>query len=154
MKKILCLILSGILLCPMLFACVKESPEPVFVPPTVAPEDREKTGEMEYMGLHFHLYNDYTCELAGTAANAKLEKVLSIPGKCEDYTLVRIMSNAFENAAFTEISIPDTVTVIDDYAFRKSELHSVTLPSSLKTLGVECFDNCLSLEKVTFQSGV
>lgn len=154
MKKICCLLLTLTALCAVSCTRVKESPEPVFTPPTVAPEAREKTDEMEYMGLHFYLYNDYTCELASPSETAKHESTLTIPEKCEDYTVVRILKNAFAGTAFTEITIPDTVVAIDESAFQKSDLRTVTLPKSLKTLGAECFDNCLSLEKVTFQSAV
>ena len=154
MKKTLCLILMLSLLCTPLCACVKESPEPVFTPPTVAPEDREKTGEIEYVGLMFALYNDYTCELLGPSETAQQESVLDIPGTCEKHTLVRICKNAFAKSAYTSVTVPEGVVAIEDYAFQKSDVRTVTLPASLKTLGVECFDNCLSLEKVTFQSGV
>ena len=154
MKKILCLLLALTALCTVSCTRVIESPEPVFTPPTVAPEDRKKTGEMEYSGLLFYLYNDYTCELASPSPTAKLESTLVIPEKCEDYTVVRILKNAFARTAFTEITIPDTVVAIDENAFQKSELRFITLLKSLKTLGADCFDNCLSLEKVTFQSAV
>lgn len=154
MKKTLCLLLTLTALFAVSCTRVIESPEPVFTPPTVTPENREKIGEMEYLGLQFHLYNDYTCELASPSETANLESTLVIPEKCEDYTVIGILDEAFAKTAFTEITIPDTVVTIGENAFQKSEIRFITLPKSLKTLGEECFDNCLSLEKVTFQSGV
>lgn len=152
MKKIAFLLLALTVFCPLLSACVKESPEPVYVPPTIAPEDREKTGQMEYAGLIFDLYNDNTCELLGPSETAKHESTLIIPETCEKHTLVRIRENAFAGSAFTDITIPDTVTEICEKAFQKCEIRSMTLPTSLKKLGDECFDNCLALKKLTFQS--
>lgn len=154
MKKVLCLLLTLTALLTLSCTRVIESPEPVFTPPTVAPEKREKLSEMEYMGLMFALYNDYTSELLGPSETAKLENTVEIPEKCEDYTVVRIHENAFAKTVFTKVIIPDTVTEIGDYAFQKSDLHSIVLPANLKKMGKECFDNCLNLEKVTFQSGV
>ncbi len=154
MKKTLCFLMAFTALCTLLCSCVKESPEPVFTPPTIAPEDREKTGQIEYMGLMFDLYNDYTCELLGPSETATLEKTLVLPETCEDHTLVRICKNAFAETEFTQITIPDSVKTIDEYAFQKSGIRQITLPKSLESLGTECFDNCLDLEKVTFQSSV
>ncbi len=152
MKKTLCLTIA--LLCTLFCGCVKESPEPVFTPPTIAPEKREKTGDLEYAGLIFSLYNDYTCELVGPSETADHANTLVIPDKYEDYTLVRICKNAFAGTSFSHITIPDSVKHIDDYAFQKCEIHQITLPKNLETLGVECFDNCLNLEEVTFQNSI
>jgi len=154
MKKILCFLMVSALLCPLLYGCVNESPEPIFTAPEIAPEDREKLGQMEYAGLIFDLYNDYTCELAGPSETAKQEKILDIPEKCDDYALVRICPSAFTKTAYTRITIPEGVTDIGDYAFQKCEITEVILPKSLKTIGIECFDNCLNLEKAIFQSPV
>lgn len=154
MKKSICLILSLTMLCTLLCGCVKESPEPVYTPPTIAPEDREKLGQMEYAGLIFDLYNDRTCEVAAPSETTVHEKNLTIPDFCDDYAVVAICANAFAQSEFTLVTIPDSVKTIGDYAFQKSEICEITLPKSLETLGVECFDNCLNLEKVTFQSGV
>lgn len=154
MKKTICLILAATLLCALFSGCVKESPEPVYTPPVVAPEDREKTGQMEFAGLVFDLYNDHTCELAAPSETATHEKKLVIPDFCDDYAVVAICNNAFADSDFTHVTIPDSVKIIGDYAFRKSDLREITLPKSLEEMGVECFDNCLNLEKVTFQSSV
>ena len=154
MKKIICLILSPVLLTALLCSCVKESPEPVYTPPVVAPENREKLGQMEFAALTFDLYNDKTCEVAAPSETAIHEKTMVIPDFCDDYTVVAICKNAFAGSEFTHVTIPDSVKSIGDYAFQKSEIREITLPKSLESLGAECFDNCLNLEKVTFQSGV
>ena len=44
MKKLFFLLLSLTLLSTLFCGCVKESPEPVYTPPVIAPEDREKLG--------------------------------------------------------------------------------------------------------------
>lgn len=155
MKKTFCFFLAALLLFSSVgCSSVNESPEPVYTPPQVAPEDREKTGELEFAGLYFALYNDFTCEVLGPSETAVLESTVTVPELCENYTVVRICKNAFAKSACSEILLPDTVTAIDEYAFQKSEIRKITLPASLKTLGTEAFDNCLKLEEVVFQSGV
>ncbi len=154
MKKTLCLFLTLTLFCSLLCGCVQESPEPVFIPPEIAPEDREKTGQLEYLGLMFDLYNDHTCELAAPSETATLEKTLVIPATCDGYTVVAIGKSAFAESDFNRVTIPDSVKTIGDYAFQKSAITEITLPKSLESLGVECFDNCLNLEKVTFQNPI
>lgn len=54
-----------------------------------------------------------------------------------------------------EISIPDTVTEIEESAFENlKQLRKVKLPNSLKKLGRDAFLNCEALESITIPSGV
>ena len=49
----------------------------------------------------------------------------------------------------TYVDIPDTVTFIDDHAFRGcNELKTVILSDSLEVIGVGAFTGCLTLEKI------
>ena len=49
----------------------------------------------------------------------------------------------------TEFTIPNSVTIIDSYAFWGcSSLTSVTIPNSVTTIGNEAFSNCSSLKSV------
>ena len=154
MKKLFFLLLSLALLSTLFCGCVKESPEPIYTPPVIAPEDREKLGQMDYAGLVFDLYNDKSCELVAPSETATHEKTLIVPDFCDDYVVTAVCKNAFEGSEFTHVTLPESVKSIGDYAFRKSSICEITLPKSLEKIGVECFDNCLNLEKVTFQSSI
>jgi hypothetical protein len=67
-------------------------------------------------------------------------------------TLTTIGYNAFEGCALTRISIPSSVTTINDYAFYYcTSLTSVTLPGSVTYLPSETFGYCFSLTAVYFQ---
>ena len=51
------------------------------------------------------------------------------------------------------IVIDANITSINEGAFANKNLKSITLPSSLKTIGANAFDNCKNLETVIFASG-
>ena len=63
---------------------------------------------------------------------------------------------AFENcAALTEVTIPNSVTEISDYAFSGcTALMSVTIPDSVTSIGKRAFYWCDSLTSVTLPSSV
>ena len=55
----------------------------------------------------------------------------------------------------TKITIPSSVTYIDDYAFYScTSLVDVTLPKNLKYLGRSAFINCTALEKIVIPDSV
>ena len=67
--------------------------------------------------------------------------------------LETIGNSAFVNCAFTEISIPNSVTRIIDYSFngcKNLKTFTCTEFSMLSFVGFSCFYNCSSLETVTF----
>ena len=74
---------------------------------------------------------------------------LNIPAEIDGYTVTRIGYNAFENKSIVNLTIPDTVTEIDDYAFYNcTSLKDVKLSNSLSILGIGVFGKT-SLEEIT-----
>ena len=62
---------------------------------------------------------------------------------------------SFSCAQISAITIPNTITTIDGYAFAGcSALTSVNIPSSVTTLGQGAFKNCYSLTSATIPSSV
>ena len=54
-----------------------------------------------------------------------------------------------------QISIPNTVTLIDNYAFCGcTSLKDVTLPKSLKTIKSRAFSECSSLKQISIPNSV
>lgn len=59
------------------------------------------------------------------------------------------------NMSLTSIDIPESVTIIEEYAFYGCDsLISVTLPSKVKSIERYAFDSCESLQSITFPYGV
>lgn len=54
----------------------------------------------------------------------------------------------------TSVVIPDTIKTIDEYAFAETKLKSITIPSSVKRIGLFAFENCKNLTKVTLNYGL
>lgn len=77
-------------------------------------------------------------------------KELIIPKSIETYG-----RNAFYNAGFEVVTFVDGVEHIDDFLFRGCyNLREVNIPDSVKTIGTGLFEECSSLEEVTFPEGV
>ena len=61
----------------------------------------------------------------------------------QDTKITKIGLNAFENdAKFTTLRLPETLTEISDFAFRKAGLNSVTFPEKCAKIGISAFAGC------------
>lgn len=86
------------------------------------------------------------------SVNITQEVVEYIEG--DDYTVDIIGPNSFEgNQDITSVSIPDTVTYIDNAAFYGcSNLVSVSIPDNVTYIGQGAFSDCSSLYDITLPS--
>lgn len=80
---------------------------------------------------------------------------VDIPESLDGHTVVCIGQSAFENkSTVTAISVPNTVTKIDNYAFKGTGISELTLPSSLKTLGAQILSNNTGVTSITIPKSV
>ena len=75
-----------------------------------------------------------------------------------DYFLIpegttKIRNYAFQDACFSPITIPSSVTTIGDYAFAGNNcLEEIVIPSTVQTIGNYAFNKCQNLTSATFEN--
>lgn len=85
----------------------------------------------------------------GTAAD------VTIPSRYKDKPVTVIDHAAFFNSAVTSVTIPDSVTSIDDNAFVNCpQLTNISIPNSVTFIGFSAFNSCTSLESITLPSSL
>jgi len=79
-----------------------------------------------------------------------------IPAELDGVAVVKVGESCFEgNTSVTSITIPDSVTSIEDYAFYNcTSLPSITIPDSVTSIGFGTFANCTSFTSVTIPDSV
>lgn len=66
------------------------------------------------------------------------------------YTVARIGNYAFDNSSPTKVTIADGATKLGKYSYRNcDELTTISIPSTIQSIGQECFDGCTSLNSFT-----
>ena len=86
--------------------------------------------------------------------NETASGTLTVPSTIDGYTVVGIGEDFIYAEGWSSVSLPSTVTYIDDYAFYYcSNLTSITLPASLTSIGDSVFSGCTSLKTIKVASG-
>lgn len=81
---------------------------------------------------------------------------VTIPSKLDNYNVKSIGHAAFYNCeGIISINIPESVTNIEGYAFKKCiNLESINISGSISTIGNETFNNCTSLTSIIIPESV
>ena len=110
--------------------------------------------EKEYTGQGYYLtYRDGEDGISITGFGGRALRA-EVPALIEEKTVVKIEKKAFlSRKTLREVSLPDSVRQIDDWAFAYcSNLAKVTLPSGRFSVGRAVFLECSSLEQVRSSS--
>ncbi len=80
-------------------------------------------------------------------------KFVSLLVKSREYKIkegvLRIGKHAFENSTeIKEIVLPDSLKIIEDYAFFSTEITTVELPENLEKIGKQSFKFCRNLKRI------
>ena len=80
---------------------------------------------------------------------------VSIPSTINGMKVKCIGKDAFVNSILTDITIPDSVTTIEEFAFRYCKaLKSITIPDGVTSIENGTFEYCDSLKTVKIPNGV
>ncbi len=103
---------------------------------------------------------DFKFEVSSTSATLKeytgTKASVTIPSKVSGVSVKKIGAEAFwQNRTMTSVTIPSTVTVIEEAAFNEcTALKKVVIPSKVKTIESGAFWYCTGLKKVVIPKSV
>ncbi|MBR1757719.1 MAG: leucine-rich repeat protein [Lachnospiraceae bacterium] len=101
--------------------------------------------------LNYSIHENYVSliNLGKNIARAEVpESVQGLPVK-------EIANNAFKDSEITEVSLPDSIEKIGEYAFANCiNLTSITIPSNVRKIENNCFYNCKNLSTITFRGEI
>lgn len=84
-----------------------------------------------------------------TAPSGKIIIPNTVTNNGVEYVVTRIGYETFKGCGITELTIPNTVMIIDYYAFEECyRLKELFIPSSVAEIGDRAFSRCDSLEKI------
>ena len=98
--------------------------------------------------------------VSGVSGNKRALTEYEIPSTYDDgvngvLPVTAVAEEAFSGCSgLLSISIPDSVTRIDDWAFAYTHLTSVSIPDSVTYIGYCAFVSCTALQEVTIPSSV
>lgn len=118
-----------------------------------------KDFDFEVNGLCYNIIStsELTVEVCGitdsTIKNVDIPETVSFGGR--QLTVVRIVSNAFEDEPITTVNIPKSVELIGSDAFKNSSIESVRFPESGKIVIKDiAFEHCESLKSIVIPESV
>ena len=98
-------------------------------------------------GCALHLNRTYAEIITGTLVFPEYDG----NGRGEDDPITEIGPNFFQMENVTSIVLPDTLKVIDEYAFMRNPITSITIPAGVTSIGNEAFTHCEALTSVIFE---
>lgn len=112
-------------------------------------------GYLEQDGFFFVLSNDGTALLTSYSGDASDIAFPSLTYRGNSYVLTEIGANVFAGRGITSVTLPSTLRIIDANAFNNcTSLTTVSLPASLTEIGESAFATCYALSSVSFGGGL
>lgn len=109
--------------------------------------------EQDDFGINYIFVEDTKSYKVIGQKNNESKTKLIIPDTFNGYPVKEIGKKAFVNGKFSQVSLGNNITKIEESAFEEcAELKEVILPQSLKALGKSSFSRCMALKRVVINS--
>ena len=117
------------------------------ITPIMAAADSEYT----YGSSDQFNYQKYSDHIVISSCKSTDMTSVEIPEKIENLPVTEIGMYAFQLNSMKSLKLPDTLTVINSYAFGMCpNLTALTIPDSVKKIGMHAFEECPALETINF----
>ena len=117
------------------------------VAPIIAAADSEYT----YGSTDMFNYQKYSDHIVISSCKSMDMTSVEIPDKIENLPVTEIGMYAFQLNSMKSLKLPDTLTVINSYAFGMCKnLTTLTIPDSVVKIGMHAFEECPALETINF----
>ena len=118
----------------------------------------QKVISAKVAGVIYEALSDSTAKVTGwehKSTSLSIPSSLKIKGKIRK--VVAIAPRAFakdEQGSITDIVLPKYLVEIGEEAFRGSDVTSILMPNTVKSLGTHAFEDCKKLKEVTLSSSL
>ncbi|MFY0714282.1 leucine-rich repeat domain-containing protein [Seonamhaeicola sp. NFXS20] len=116
-----------------------------------------KAQTFEVEGINYNILNATDVEVMSKTGcySGDITIPATVDYATNTYSVTTIGYEAFKNCDITNITLPNSITQIEDYAFRDCrEITTITLPNSVTNIGYGAFLYCTILESVNIPDGV
>ena len=122
------------------------------------PMSAQKVISAKVAGVIYEALSDSTAKVTGwehKSASLSIPSTLKMKGKIRK--VVAIAPRAFakdDQGSITDIVLPKYLVEIGEEAFKGSDVTSILMPNTVKSLGIHAFEDCKKLKEVTLSSSL
>ena len=147
-------------LCTAAFGQVPQTQDTAVL--TASAEDPEEEA-LTFENFTYEIKNDGTVKItdytvpasqSGDTEEGTPAPDVVIPAEIDGKAVTEIGNSAFIHSVGSKLTIPDSVTRIDAFAFDSAGVEELVLPDSIEHVGMGAFQNCTSLKKVTLSKNM
>jgi len=117
------------------------------VTPIIAAADSDYT----YGSTDMFEYQKYSDHIVISSCKSMDMTSVEIPDKIDNLPVTEIGIYAFQLNSMKTLKLPDTITIINPYAFGMCKnLTTLTIPDSVQKIAMHAFEDCPALETINF----